>query len=251
MPHLAVALLASTSYAAAAWLGYQHVPFTPTQGTHDLVRPPSPGAAASGSSRSALDAVCMGRKGRPTMPQGMGGPQQMQARSPDVPSDGTPIFYLYCRTGPGKPWYPVSAMKGDGQSKGLVNAWLNSPLAKGVFKDRLDEGMARSIFDSERRLADMAVEQYRQLRDAKARLQWGFKAISKEILVKEASGEIEKVKIVPVNKGMINNGVLEQAQAAASGLLRGEGGGAAKDGATGGFSMPKLEMPKLKNPFGD
>ena len=53
MPHLAVALLASTSYAAAAWLGYQHVPFTPTQGTHDLVRPPSPGAAASGSSRSA------------------------------------------------------------------------------------------------------------------------------------------------------------------------------------------------------
>ena len=31
---------------------------------------------------------------------------------------GTPVFYLYCRTSPGKPWYPVSAMKGDGQSRG-------------------------------------------------------------------------------------------------------------------------------------
>lgn len=190
------------------------------------------------------------------MPQGMGGPQQTQVRAPDVPSDGTPVFYLYCRTGPGKPWYPVSAMKGDGQSKGLVNAWLNSPLAKGVFKDRLDEGMARSIFDSERRLAEMAVEQYRQLREAKSRLQWGFKAVSKEILVKEASGEIEKVKIVPVNKGMLNNGLLEQAQAAASGLLGGDGAAAAKDGAAGGLAMPKVEMPKVempkfKNPFGD
>lgn len=72
-------------------------------------------------------------------------------------------------------------MKGDGQSKGLINAWLNSPVAKGVFKDRLDEGMARTIFESERRLGDMAAEQYPQLREQKARLQYGFKILSKDV----------------------------------------------------------------------
>ena len=77
--------------------------------------------------------------------------------------------------------YPVSALKGDGQSKGLINAWLNSPVAKGVFKDRLDEGMARTIFESERRLGDMAAEQYPQLREQKARLQYGFKILSKDV----------------------------------------------------------------------
>ena len=53
----------------------------------------------------------------------------------------------------------LSRRRRDAQSKGLISAWINSPFAKGVFKDRLDEGMARSIFDSERRLAEMAVQQ--------------------------------------------------------------------------------------------
>ena len=190
----------------------------------------APAAAAARAARAAP--ACMGRKGRPQMPQGMAMANNMQARQPDVPSDGTPIFYLYCRTGIGKPWYPVSAMKGDGQSKGLVNAWLNSPFGKGIFKDRLDEGMARSIFDSERRLAKMAVEQYKQLKENQARLQWGFKPISSEILAKEASGELDKVKIVPVNKGMIKEGLFQQAQAAAGSLIGGGEGGAdaKKDG---------------------
>ena len=159
----------------------------------------------------------MGRKGRPKMPGGMQGAyaQGAQQQAPDAPADGTPIFYLYCRTGPGKPWYPVSAMKGDGQSKGLVNAWLGAPVAKDVFKNRLVEGMARSIYDSERRLADMATEQYRQLKDSKARLQWGFKILSKDLQIKEAAGEIEKQKIVPVNKAMLTEGFVNQAQAAA------------------------------------
>ena len=128
--------------------------------------------APSRSSRCA--AVSMGRKGRPRGPSGVGAGQpsamQQQMRTPTPPSDGTPMFYLYCRTAPGKPWYPVSAMKGDGQSKGLIGAWLNSPLGKGVFKDRLDEGVARSIFESERRLGNLAVEQYSILKPFKARL---------------------------------------------------------------------------------
>ena len=69
-----------------------------------------------------------------------------------------------------------------------------------VFKNRLDEGMARSIFDSERRLAEMACQQYAQLKDYKSRLQWGFKILDADVMAKEASGEIEKQKIVAVNK---------------------------------------------------
>jgi len=188
--------------------------------------------AASGTARCPV--VAMGRKGRPTMPQGMQGgyAQGAQGSPPPVPPDGTPMFYLYVRTGPGKPSYPVSAMKGDGQSKGLVNAWLNSPVAKGVFKDRLDSGMAKSIYDSERRLAQMATEQYRQLKDGKARLQWGFKIMQQDLLRKEAAGEIEKQGIVWVNKAMISEGnVLDQAKKAAEGLLGGGGGGGGGGGS--------------------
>lgn len=183
---------------------------------------------ASAALRTA--APLMGRKGRPKMPSGGLGPQQGSQRSPDPPADGSSVFYLYTRTGPGKPWYPVSAMKGDGQSKGLITAWLNTPVGKQVFKDRLDEGMARSIYDSERRLASMAVEQYRQLKDSQSRLQWGFKILDADVMAKEAKGEIEKQKIVAVNKGMLeNNGLLGQAQDA--------------------ISQVKLpELPKLKLP---
>lgn len=160
----------------------------------------------------ASNVVMMGRKGKPQMPSvgGMAMPSSMQQmpQAPPPPKDGIPVFYLYCRSGVGKPWYPVSAMKGDGQSKGLINAWLNSPFGKQVFKDRLDQGMARSIFDSERRLADMACEQYRQLKDFKARLQWGFKILDADVMAKEASGEIEKQKIIPVSKSMLTQGGL-------------------------------------------
>jgi len=189
------------------------------------LRPTALGAGGVGScavpAARRSPAVCMGRKGRPTMPQGMQGgyAQGAQQGAPPVPPDGTPIFYLYCRTGPGKPSYPVSAMKGDGQSKAIVNAWLGSPFAKGVFKDRLDEQMARSIFDSERRLAGMACEQYKQLKDSKARLQWGFKILQSDLVKKEASGEMEKQGIVWVNRGMIKEGILAQAQKATERFL--------------------------------
>jgi len=146
-----------------------------------------------------------------------------QQQAPSAPTDGIPVFYLYCRSKQGNPWYPVSAMKGDGQSKGLINAWLGSPVAKEVFKNRLDEGMARSIFESERRLADMAVEQYKQLKDYKSRLQWGFKILDADVMAKEAAGEIEKQKIVPVDKSMMKEGFINQLQSKASQML---GGGA-------------------------
>lgn len=156
-----------------------------------------------------------------------------------------PVFYLYCRTGPGKPWYPVSAMKGDGQSKGLINAWLNSPVGKGVFKDQLDSGMARSIYDSERRLASMAVEQYRQLKDSQSRLQWGFKILDQDVMAKEASGDIEKQKIITVNRAMLENqGLAGQASAALTNL-----GNAAGDALPAELKEKLPKLPKVSNPL--
>lgn len=168
------------------------------------------------SQRRALSGLVMGRKGRPKMPAGMGGAynQAQQQRAPDVPPEGVTNFYLYCRSGEGKPWYPVSMMKGDAQSRGLINAWLNAPFGKGVFKNRLDEGLARSIFESERKLASLAVQQYSMLKPAKQRLEWGFKIADRDVMAKEASGEIEQLNIISVSRDMVKDSVLEKAQKA-------------------------------------
>ena len=85
-------------------------------------------------------------------------------------------------------------MNGDGQANGLIGAWLNAPLAKDVFKTRLDEGMAKSIFESERQLGEMAIRAHPSLAKYKTRLGWGYKMVSRDIAKKEASGGIEKQK---------------------------------------------------------
>lgn len=75
----------------------------------------SGGASSSSSNIVRSSTITMGRKGRPKMPSGgMQGAyaQGAQGRAPEPPADGSTIFYLYCRSGAGKPWYPVSAMKG-------------------------------------------------------------------------------------------------------------------------------------------
>merc|ERR1719440_1770556 len=157
--------------------------------------------------------VDMGRKGRPKMPGGAGMGMmpggQMGQGPKGPPEDGSSLFYLYCRAERKDLWYPVSVLQSDSQAQGLINAWLNAPIAKGVFKDRLDEGMARSIFESERQLADMAVRTHPNLSKFKSRLGWGYKIINKEIAAKEASGEMEKQKTVPVFRDMVKPGVLD------------------------------------------
>ena len=167
-------------------------------------------------SRPVLHASCAprtngvfaGRKGRPSGQQlGMQGQQMGGPKGP--PEDGSSLFYLYCRAERKDLWYPVSVMKGDGSSQGLIGAWLNSPFAKQVFKDRLDEGMARSIFESERQLADMAVRTHPNLQKFKTRLGWGYKIVNQEIAAKEATGEMEKMKVVPVFKDMVKPGLLD------------------------------------------
>lgn len=183
---------------------------TSLQLTPSVLRPANRGLSRSG------EIVC-GRKGRPKMPGGGGGAaayNQPQTQAPKASPDGMPMFYLYCRSGAGKPWYPVSAMKGDGQSKGLISAWLGSPFAKGVFKNRLDSGMARSIFESERRLAVLATEQYAHMKKLKSSLEWGYKIVDNEVMVKEAAGEIEKQKIIPVSRDMMTDSLVDQAKKA-------------------------------------
>ena len=145
--------------------------------------------------------------------------------------------------------------------------------------------MARSIFESERRLAGLAVEQYAQLKDYKARLQWGYKILQEEVQRKEEAGEIEKVKIQPVRhaapvhepaaaarrrargesgymscdvnmwqvaRSMMKDGVLDQAQSVFKKTFGGEDsaassspGAAAGGSQEGGFPS----LPKIPNPL--
>ena len=60
------------------------------------------------------------------------GPGQGGPKGP--PEDGSSLFYLYCRAERKDLWYPVSVLQSDSQAQGLISAWLNAPLAKGVFK---------------------------------------------------------------------------------------------------------------------
>ena len=147
---------------------------------------------------------------------------QMQQQAPQAQADGMPVFYIYCRTAPGKPWYPVSAFKGDGKAKSLVNAWLDSPFGKGMFKEKVEENIARSIFESEKRLAGLAVQQYGQLKAVKTKLQWGYKIVDQNLEKKEEEGKIEKQKIEQVTKAMVKeglfDGVLEKAKNAFGGM---------------------------------
>ena len=105
-------------------------------------------------------------------------------------------------------------MNGDAQANGLIGAWLNAPLAKDVFKTRLDEGMAKSIFESERQLGEMAIRAHPSLTKYKNRLGWGYKMVSKDIAKKEASGAIEKQKVTQVFKDMVKEGWIDQAKKA-------------------------------------
>ena len=180
------------------------------------------GLALRGSQRARRRAAAAGARSRTWWPAGRGGrgaerhgPGHAAAGADaarDSVGDGTPLFYLFCRTANVPTlWYPVSSMKGDGQSKGLINAWLNSPFGKMAFKNRLDSGMARSIFDSERQLADAAVRTHPALKKMQNSLEWGYKVVDREIMAKEQAGEIEKQKVIHVTRSMIDDGFINQA----------------------------------------
>lgn len=149
--------------------------------------------------------VHMGRKGGPSRNQGYMQQQQQVSRQPP-PSDGTPIFYLYVRSGEGRPWYPVSQFNGDATAKALVYGWTGAWVGKGLFKEQLDKSMANSVFQSQRRLTDMACGIYKQLSKNKGQMQFGYKPESTEIKKKVAAGKFEEPGVILVTRDMIKQG---------------------------------------------
>lgn len=130
----------------------------------------------------------------------------------DLPEDGTPVFMIYVRTQEGKPWYPVNALRGDSQTKQILQGWLTSPLGKGTFKDRLDEGIARSVFGSEKDIKKMAVQMLPMLKKVQ-KLEWGYKPQSTLINEKIKEGEIKEPEIMLLDKEWTKGrGVLDQAR---------------------------------------
>jgi len=89
---------------------------------------------------------------------------------------------------------------------------------KSVFKDRLDEGIARSIFESERRLTDMARQQYPAIKKIR-QLEWGYKLVDRDVNEKVAKGELEEQKVLMVTKDMVQDSWADKAMKSARGLL--------------------------------
>merc|ERR1719321_357292 len=136
----------------------------------------------------------MKRKGKPKMPKGSFGQanmqrqQQQQAAQQQAVAEGQTVFYLYCRTSSRQPWLPVSALQGDGKSDALISAWLNAPVGKDVFKNKLDENVAASIFQQEGELTAFVQNQYGQFVKDTTKLEWGFKIEDANIAAKEQEG---------------------------------------------------------------
>jgi hypothetical protein len=68
--------------------------------------------------------------------------------SSNMPDDGFPVFNLFVRSTRGAGlWFPFAALKGDGNAKTLVTAYMG-PFLNDLYKNQLDKGVARSVFQS-------------------------------------------------------------------------------------------------------
>mmetsp|Transcript_134053 Transcript_134053/g.231855 ORF Transcript_134053/g.231855 Transcript_134053/m.231855 type:complete len:247 (-) Transcript_134053:76-816(-) len=161
---------------------------------------------------SRVTEVYMGSKGGPSRATNYMQRQRPQQSLPEAPPDGTPIFFLYVRSGDGKPWYPISQFNGDATAKALIYGWTGAWFANGLFKEQLDKSMANSVFESERRMKDLSVSVYKHLSNNKPRLQFGYKPISTEIKKKVAAGKFADPGIYPVNREMIKKGWFKDAK---------------------------------------
>ena len=90
-------------------------------------------------------------------------------------SDGFPVFTVYVRSKTAKVWYPGGSLKGDGRSKSLVESWRdNTLMLKDQYKNSLDGGMAKSIFDDKQKFTSSLVRMYPQLKKSQNDLEFGY-----------------------------------------------------------------------------
>ena len=120
--------------------------------------------------------------------------QQQMAQGDD---DGVPTFNIFVRSQKAKVWYPCGALKGDPKATALVNAWQGNFL-RGLYKSQLDKGVARSIFDGEKRLVGTVLRSDPQLKESKNELEFGYK-----VSVKGIEETVGKQEVTLVTRDML------------------------------------------------
>lgn len=165
--------------------------------------------------------VSMGRRGQPPAfmdPKRQGG--AAAGGAPPLPDDGLPVFYLFVRSPDIGLWYPVSAFKGDKPTRALVDSYINNGLGSEMAKSQLIGGIAKSLFNptTMKGMTEAALKQYKPLKSAKDRLEWGFKIGDKALDEKVKAGEMEEPKIMVITEDMADDNV-SKVQNAVSGTI--------------------------------
>mmetsp|Transcript_4576 Transcript_4576/g.8986 ORF Transcript_4576/g.8986 Transcript_4576/m.8986 type:complete len:217 (+) Transcript_4576:43-693(+) len=188
-----------------------------TVGTKGLVQ-----ATARPLRSSAASSIVMMGKGKGVPINQRGNAERMkQAQSMKEQmlggddSDGYPIFTIYVRSSVGKVWYPCGSLKGDDRSKALVESWKeNSLFLKDQYKNTLDKGMAKSVFDQKDAFMQSVFRLYPQLKKTKGEIEFGFKVRIKGIEAKfEAEGRSDELKMTMLTEDM-TGGLLDSMKSA-------------------------------------
>ena len=126
--------------------------------------------------------------------------RQLETEKPE----GVPIFKLFVRPKAGGLWIPCGDLAGDKRATALVNAWMSGFMSD-MYRDQLDQGIARSLFSQEETFVSGLIENYKPFKKfTKDQLQFGYKVDFEGL--EEKMGE-QKVRVIErgMEKSWVDN----------------------------------------------
>lgn len=146
--------------------------------------------------------------------------EKMQASK----SEGVPVFKVFVRPKVGGLWVPCGDLAGDQRATAVVNAWLSGFMTD-MYKDQLDNGIAKSLFSQEDTFVKGLIENFKPFKKMKPEdLEFGYKV--------DFPGVVEKMgdKTMVLTREMAESkGVLDSVKGAVLGAFGGLFGGGNKD----------------------
>ena len=90
-------------------------------------------------------------------------------------ADGVPVFKVFVRPKVGGLWVPCGDLAGDQRATALVNAWMSGFMTD-MYKNQLDQGIAKSIFSQEDVFIKGLIENFKPFKKMKSEdLEFGYK----------------------------------------------------------------------------
>lgn len=100
---------------------------------------------------------------------------EMREKMKSTKAAGVPVFKVFVRPKVGGLWIPCGDLAGDQRATALVNAWT-AGFMSGMYKEQLDQGIAKSIFSQESTFINGLIENYKPFKRFKpADLEFGYK----------------------------------------------------------------------------